>query len=79
METKKPRNRRAPVRKAKPTKFRNRWRIRWHDENGDRRTEVFVSYRAAALALKTRWAEVEMKVEAARAAAVKKMEAASAA
>ncbi len=37
---------------AKPTKFRDRWRIRWLDENGRRQSECYADRREAALALK---------------------------
>jgi integrase len=36
-----------------------KWRIRWFDENGERRSEVYADYKDAEFALKTHWAEAE--------------------
>src|SRR4051812_16903512 len=44
---------------AKPIKHGNKWRIRWRDENGDRKSEVFNTYKEASLALQRRQIEVE--------------------
>lgn len=29
---------------ARPTRHRDRWRIRWHDHTGQRRSKVFATY-----------------------------------
>lgn len=42
---------------AKPIKQRDKWRIRWFDENGIRRSEVFDDYRTAQQELSKREAE----------------------
>lgn len=51
------------MRKAKPQKFRDRWRIRWYDERGVRRSECMMTYRSAMTALRNRLREVELKTE----------------
>jgi len=43
---------------AKPIKQRDKWRIRWFDENGIRRSEVFGDYRTAQQEQSRREAEV---------------------
>lgn len=42
---------------AKPIKQRDKWRIRWFDENGIRQSEVFDDYRTAQQELSRREAE----------------------
>lgn len=44
---------------ARPTKFRDKWRIRWVDESGRRRSSVCDTFRDAAHELRLRQAEVE--------------------
>ena len=44
---------------ASPTRCRNKWRIRWTDETGRRRSAVYPSRREAAYQLNRREAEVE--------------------
>lgn len=44
---------------ASPVKSKGKWRIRWTDETGRRRSEVFVKHGDAARELKLREAEVE--------------------
>src|SRR5689334_9915649 len=36
---------------GKPSRHRDKWRIRWFDASGHRQSEVYVDYRAAQLAL----------------------------
>lgn len=43
---------------ARPIRSRDKWRIRWIDESGTRRSEVFDSYRDAEYELRRRQAEV---------------------
>ncbi len=43
---------------ARPTKFKDKWRIRWMDETGSRKSRVFFTFDEADLALKTAEAEV---------------------
>ena len=43
---------------AKPTKHRDKWRIRWTDHNGSRQSEVFNRYRDAEQALRRHQTEV---------------------
>ena len=45
---------------ARPQRFRDKWRIRWTDETGRRRSAVFKSFKDADAALKVRQAEVEL-------------------
>ncbi|MBN8609630.1 MAG: site-specific integrase [Deltaproteobacteria bacterium] len=51
--------RRKETEVAKPTKHRDKWRIRWWDERGERQSEVFDTYRDATAELARRQAEVE--------------------
>ena len=44
---------------ASPTRCRDKWRIRWTDETGRRRSAVYPSRREAAYELNRREAEVE--------------------
>jgi integrase len=44
---------------AKPTKHGDKWRIRWSDHNGRRRSEVHTTYKAAQKALSERHVAVE--------------------
>jgi hypothetical protein len=44
---------------AKPTRFRDKWRIRWIDAAGKRQSDVLHDYKAAAHALRCREVEVE--------------------
>ncbi len=44
---------------SKPIKHGKKWQVRWFDENGKRRSEVYVSYRDAEFALKAHQTEVE--------------------
>ena len=44
---------------AKPTTHRGKWRIRWVDEQGRRRSAVFDDYRRAQTELSRRQVEVE--------------------
>jgi len=44
---------------SKPTKHYGKWRIRWIDEHGKRRSQSFSDHKAAALALKQRKLAVE--------------------
>ncbi len=39
---------------AKPIKHRGKWRIRWKDSNGKRRSEVFADYNDAKRAASRR-------------------------
>jgi len=44
---------------ARPTRLRDKWRIRWIDENGKRRSEVYGSYEDAEFKLKQHEVEVQ--------------------
>jgi integrase len=44
---------------SKPIRHRGKWRIRWTDENGERRSEVFKEHRDAVFQLRAREREVE--------------------
>jgi integrase len=44
---------------AEPTKFRNKWRIRWTEENGKRKSAVYSTHREASSQLKRFEAQVE--------------------
>ncbi|HMJ50717.1 MAG TPA: tyrosine-type recombinase/integrase, partial [Polyangiaceae bacterium] len=44
---------------AKPTRFRDKWRIRWIDAAGKRQSDVLHDYKAAAHALRCREVEAE--------------------
>jgi integrase len=44
---------------SKPTKHRNKWRIRWFNEKNERQSEVFDSHREASQALTQHEAEVQ--------------------
>lgn len=46
---------------SKPTQHRGKWRIRWYDEGGVRRSRSFVNYREAERALHQRRVDVEQK------------------
>ena len=43
---------------AKPTKHRDKWRIRWTDHAGKRQSEVYVRYKDAEQALRRHQIEV---------------------
>ena len=47
------------ARSAKPTRFRDKWRIRWIDAEGKRRSGVFVSYAEAERELRRRQVEAD--------------------
>ncbi|MBL9025982.1 MAG: hypothetical protein JNL21_27555 [Myxococcales bacterium] len=55
---------------AKPTKHYGRWRIRWTDEKGDRRSAVYDDYKVAAHELRQRETEVEERRRGLRPAAL---------
>jgi hypothetical protein len=44
---------------GKPIRHRGKWRIRWLDENGARRSEVYDDYKDAAFKLRQHQQEVE--------------------
>lgn len=44
---------------AKPVKFRDKWRIRWMDANGDRKSAVYDTFKEASFQLAKREAEAE--------------------
>ena len=44
---------------GKPRKHGKKWQIRWYDENGRRRSEVYAEYKDAEYALKRHYTEVE--------------------
>lgn len=46
-------------RSARPTRFRDRWRIRWFDHNGKRCSAVFETHEEADRALRARQVEVD--------------------
>lgn len=54
---------------AKPTKHYGTWRIRWTDENGKRRSEVFDDFKTASFELKKRESESEEVIRGQRAPA----------
>jgi integrase len=55
---------------AHPTKLRDRWRIRWLDEHGERQSAVFDTYKEAEYQLGLRKVEAEERRRGLRAAAV---------
>lgn len=55
---------------SEPSRDRKKWRIRWLDADGIRRSESFESLKTARTALKTRKVEVERQREERRAKAV---------
>lgn len=54
---------------AKPIKHRGKWRIRWIDEHGERKSEVFDDRREAAFQLQQRELEAEERRRGLRTAA----------
>lgn len=56
---------------AHPTRFRDKWRIRWIDEHGQRQSDVFPSFREAEYQLQRGKLEVEERRRGLRAAATR--------